>query len=299
MKHQELRNPKDTKRETSRNTPKDPKRNIKPRHRRLGSIATASWSLHCHCMGLIPLFFFFGSSWFGFSILNGFLFGFLSSLVWVSSWVSVRVSVWVMECNGKAWMRNWVCKAWFQFKWNRALQTRFICHDPETEFSKLDYTRDVSFLNCFENVLTNKIVWKLMLFWKKILVTYTNVHNSDLWVFTLQSSDTDFEEEILNYEYDQQKAKMWDSERFSYKCINVIQNQNLTSGIEETSGSPLTCIVDFSSLFLSLSHFSIASFLLFSEKHPCTFYFQLLSYGEILTLSRTTRSPCWPYSPNQ
>ena len=36
-----------------------------------------------------------------------------------------------------------------------ALQNRVYC------------TRDVSFLNSFENVLINKIVWKLMLFWKK------------------------------------------------------------------------------------------------------------------------------------
>ena len=28
-------------------------------------------------------------------------------------------------------------------------------------------TRDVSFLNSFENMLTNKIIWKSMLFWKK------------------------------------------------------------------------------------------------------------------------------------
>ena len=76
MKHQELRNPKDTKRETSRNTPKDPKRNIKPRHRRLGSIATASWSLHCHCMGLIPLFFYFGLHGLGFLFLMDFCLGF-------------------------------------------------------------------------------------------------------------------------------------------------------------------------------------------------------------------------------
>ena len=27
------------------------------------------------------------------------------------------------------------------------------------------YTRDVSFLNSFENMLTNEIVWKLVLFW--------------------------------------------------------------------------------------------------------------------------------------
>ena len=31
-------------------------------------------------------------------------------------------------------------------------------------------TRDVSFLNSFESVLINKIVWKLMLFWKKIQI---------------------------------------------------------------------------------------------------------------------------------
>ena len=29
------------------------------------------------------------------------------------------------------------------------------------------YTRDVSFLNSFENMLTNEIVWKLVLFWEK------------------------------------------------------------------------------------------------------------------------------------
>ena len=47
----------------------------------------------------------------------------------------------------------------------------------EVEFSILDlaqqnrvfYTRDVSLLNSFENVLTNEIVWVLVLFWKKIL----------------------------------------------------------------------------------------------------------------------------------
>ena len=40
--------------------------------------------------------------------------------------------------------------------------------------NRLPYARDVSLLNCFKNVLTNKIVWDLVLFWKKskTLCTY-------------------------------------------------------------------------------------------------------------------------------
>ena len=33
--------------------------------------------------------------------------------------------------------------------------------------NRLPYARDVSLLNCFENVLTNEIVWNLVLFWIK------------------------------------------------------------------------------------------------------------------------------------
>ena len=48
------------------------------------------------------------------------------------------------------------------------------CHDVEIKFIILDLayqnrvycTRDVSFLNSFENMLTNEIFWKLVLFWK-------------------------------------------------------------------------------------------------------------------------------------
>ena len=33
--------------------------------------------------------------------------------------------------------------------------------------NRVPYTRDVILLNSFENVLTNEIVWVLVLFWKK------------------------------------------------------------------------------------------------------------------------------------
>ena len=36
-------------------------------------------------------------------------------------------------------------------------------------------TRDVSLLNCFENVLTNEIIWDSGLFWKKILAFPINL----------------------------------------------------------------------------------------------------------------------------
>ena len=63
----------------------------------------------------------------------------------------------------RACIRNWVCKTRSQFKWNRVLQTQFW----NWVLNRVYYTRDVSFLNSFENVLPKKIVWKLMLFWKK------------------------------------------------------------------------------------------------------------------------------------
>ena len=106
-------------------------RNIKPRHRHLPLPPGFNCRrLHCRCL------------WFGFSVL--------SSLVWVSIFVGLNFFmglgflhglsywVWVTQCNEKSWMRNQVCKGWFQFKWNRVLQTRFICHDPKIEFSELD-----------------------------------------------------------------------------------------------------------------------------------------------------------------
>ena len=33
--------------------------------------------------------------------------------------------------------------------------------------NRVYYTQEVSFLNSFENMLTNEIVWKSVLFWKK------------------------------------------------------------------------------------------------------------------------------------
>ena len=43
------------------------------------------------------------------------------------------------------------------------------------DVSFLNSFENVSFLNSFENVLTNKIVWKLMLFWKKIPLSHLSL----------------------------------------------------------------------------------------------------------------------------
>ena len=58
--------------------------------------------------------------------------------------------------------RNWVCKAWFQFDRKTSLMDSSLAFQ-----NRAYYTWNVKFLNSFENVLTNEIVWKSMLFWGK------------------------------------------------------------------------------------------------------------------------------------
>ena len=83
MKHQESRNPK-TQREKHQEThPKIQRETsnlvtVTCLHR-LGSIVTASWSLHCHCLGLISLVCFFCIRGLGFLFFMGFFQDFLEN----------------------------------------------------------------------------------------------------------------------------------------------------------------------------------------------------------------------------
>ena len=47
------------------------------------------------------------------------------------------------------------------------MENEFITLDLEPQ-NRFSHTQDVGLLNSFENVLTNKIICKLVLFWKKI-----------------------------------------------------------------------------------------------------------------------------------
>ena len=49
------------------------------------------------------------------------------------------------------------------------MENEFITLDLAQQ-NRVSRTRDFSLLNRFKNLLTNEIVWVLMLFWKKILL---------------------------------------------------------------------------------------------------------------------------------
>ena len=106
------------------------------------------------CLGLIsPVCSFFMVCCF-FVFLFGFLlrifwFGFLLRLLFV---LLLCVSIWV----------SWKSSLWS----SSSMELKFFILNLAQQ-NRVPYTRDVILLNSFENVLTNKIVWVLVLFWKK------------------------------------------------------------------------------------------------------------------------------------
>ena len=69
------------------------------------------------------------------------------------------------------------------------VDSSFIWQNIEIEFNGLNLaiqnqvyrTQDISFLNSFENVLTNKIIWVLVLFWKNKIPYNSSLKNVQSW----------------------------------------------------------------------------------------------------------------------
>ena len=135
----------------SRNPPKDPERNInKPRPRHLEPSLSR---LNHHCLlepslspprfDLFGFFFFLRSLGLFFCLRSLGLF-FMGSLGFhLSSLKNAEIKSLTLKI--KSSLTNSIC----------IVQNRVYC------------TQDISFLNSFENVLTNEIVWKFVLFWRR------------------------------------------------------------------------------------------------------------------------------------
>ena len=96
--------------------------------------------------------------------------------LWVGFFILDLCWCFIGFVKGTHFLFRWVC--WQSVGWEHgweieSVRLNFNLNEPSSMDSILALqnrvfcTRDVSFLNSFENVLTNKIVWNVMLFWEK------------------------------------------------------------------------------------------------------------------------------------
>ena len=140
--------------------------------------------LHGFYLGLIfPVCSFFVVCCLVWSSTCFFWFVFLLWLVWVSGFLH----------SGLFFFFSSSCSlGFFGFIWSlygtRVYNARFPCIQLEfnilnlAQQNRLPCTLDVSLLNNFENVLTNNIVWVLVLFWKKKSQCFTSYWSDWLWL---------------------------------------------------------------------------------------------------------------------